>query len=364
MGKISLNDVKWKEFKIEDLFNISLSKGDNQANLLLDGNIPLISSGTTNNGICKFIKTGDEKSNIFNKNLITVDMFGKCYYHNYDFYSVSHGRINILFPKFILNEFIANFFIVVMENAFKNIFSYNRMCSQKRLIKMKIMLPIDEQENPNLKFMEDYIKQETKIQTQKIISYYENKLNDILSDFDLEKLKAVKYKNKKYKIFNFNNIFKEIKRGKRLTKNNQFSGNIPYISSTSLNNGVDNFISNDYNIRKFNNSLTIANSGSVGSCFYHRYEYIASDHVTALILENKNENIHLFMSSIIKKIEEKYSFNREIKDERIKKEKIILPVKDDDETQIDWEYMSNFVANIEKEKIETVLRYIYIYIYI
>lgn len=60
MGKISLNDVKWKEFKIEDLFNISLSKGDNQANLLLDGNIPLISSGTTNNGICKFIKTGDE----------------------------------------------------------------------------------------------------------------------------------------------------------------------------------------------------------------------------------------------------------------------------------------------------------------
>jgi len=69
-------------------------------------------------------------------------------------------------------------------------------------------------------------------------------------------------------------IFETIKRGKRLKKSDHISGNIPYISSTKMNNGCDGFLGNQKGVRKFRNCLTIANSGSVGSVFYHDYQFI------------------------------------------------------------------------------------------
>lgn len=127
--------------------------------------------------------------------------------------------------------------------------------------------------------------------------------------------------------FLFSDIFTKIQRGKRLTKSNQTQGDMPYVSSTATSNGVDNFIGNTENIRVFSNCLSLANSGSVGSVFYHHYSFVGSDHITALELEKPNKYVYLFLSGVIKRLEEKYSFNREINDVRIKREKILLPVK-------------------------------------
>ena len=96
---------------------------------------------------------------------------------------------------------------------------------------------------------------------------------------------------------------------------------MPYISSSSLNNGVDNYICNKENVRIFKDCLTLANSGSVGTCFYQPFEFVASDHVTKLENNNFNKYIYLFISAILCKISTKYSFNREINNDRIKKKK-------------------------------------------
>lgn len=353
MSKLTLDSVEWGEFRIKDLFELHLSKGDNQANLLDEGNIPLVSSGLNINGISKFIREGDGKSELFDGNILTVDMFGKAFYHEYNFFSVSHGRINILIPKFEITKFIAIFIVAEIDKNFSNVFSYNRMCSQKRLRSSKILLPIDYKGRPNWQFMEDYVKQEMKVQSKKVASYYENKLMKL--GFDLLDLEV------EWKEFFFTDIFKEIKRGKRLTKSNQIDGNTPYVSSTGINNGVDNFIGNDKKVRKYANNLSLANSGSVGSCFYHKYEYIASDHITALTSEYADEYVYKFMSTIISRLEEKYSFNREINDKRISREKLFLPIEKNGKPH--WEYMSNFIKKLEKENIEKTLNHIYIYIY-
>lgn len=163
-----------------------------------------------------------------------------------------------------------------------------------------------------------------------------------------------------WEVFPFDKIFRKIQRGRRLKKDDHIDGDVPYVSSTSLNNGVDGFIGNDDKVRKFKNNLTLANSGSVGSCFYHHYEYIASDHVTSLTLENADKYIYLFMATIVKRLEEKYSFNREVNDKRIRTEKLILPV--DENGNPHWEYMSQFMQNLEAEKVQEVLEPIYIYI--
>jgi len=39
-----------------------------------------------------------------------------------------------------------------------------------------------------------------------------------------------------------NDIFPEIQRGKLLKKDDHKKGNVPYVSSTAFNNGVDGFV--------------------------------------------------------------------------------------------------------------------------
>lgn len=63
----------------------------------------------------------------------------------------------------------------------------------------------------------------------------------------------------------------------------------------------------------------------------------------------------MFLSGIIKRLEEKYSFNREINDKRIQREKILLPVNE--EGLPDWQFMENFMKQIEQDKITVVLNY-------
>lgn len=154
------------------------------------------------------------------------------------------------------------------------------------------------------------------------------------------------FNQREWREFFLSDIFTKIQRGKRLTKKNQISGDIPYISSSMSNNGIDGFIGNENNIRKFSNCLTIANSGSAGSIFYHNYEFIASDHVTALINENLTKEHYMFLAACLSMIGEKYSFNRELSDTRIKREKIMLPIDDNDLP--DWDFMRNYV--LEKER--------------
>ena len=355
MSKLTLDSVKWEEFFIggtNGIFDVSGTKTTHPNDLKKDGTIPRVTCAATNNAIDDFYQ--NEATEI--GGVLTVDSATDGYvsYQSNDFIATNHVE-KIMNKTGKINKYIGLFLKIAIDKSKLGKYSYGYKFSQKRIIRQKIKLPIDKQDNPNWQFMEDYIKQEMKEQSQKIVNYYENKVLKL--SFELLDLEV------EWKEFFFTDIFKEIKRGKRLTKANQIEGNTPYISSTASNNGVDNFISNNKNIRKYKNNLSIANSGSVGSCFYHKYEYIASDHITALSCENADENIYKFMSTIIKRLENKYSFNREINDTRISREKLILPI--DKNGNPHWEYMSKFVKKIENEKINKIINHLsYIYIYI
>lgn len=112
---------------------------------------------------------------------------------------------------------------------------------------------------------------------------------------------------------------------------------------------------NESGVRKFSDCLTVANSGSVGSAFFHQYEFVASDHVTRLKREGLNKYAYLFMIPLINRLSEKYSFNREINDNRIKREKLILPATETGE--IDFTFMSSFMKEVEQDILGTTLKY-------
>ena len=347
MSKLKLTDVEWGEFKVGDIFEIFTgSLIDNPKS----GTIPRITATDVNNGVAMFTSRYEEKARYFS-NFISVSFLGSVFYHK-DTVSLDMKIHGIKPCGYELKSESALFLIPLIKNfSFK--YSYGYQLSTRILVNQKLMLPINSQGQPNWQFMEDYIKQEQKQQAQKIIDYYEHKLVELAADVvGLDKVK--------WKTFRFTEVFQEIQRGKRLTKANQTNGPKPYISSTSENNGVDAFIGNETGVRKFEDVLTLANSGSVGSTFYQQFEFVASDHVTALKSENADKYAYLFLSTVVKRLEKKYSFNREINDTRIKREKIILPA--DKQGNPDFQYMSDFVKKLELDKVQEVLEYIYIYI--
>lgn len=348
-SRLSLSDVEWGEFRIKDIFDVCGTKTTHPTKLISDGlNIRITCAGT-NNGLDGFYHNMPTESG----GVLTVDSAtdGYIFYQKFDFLATDHVEKIMLKNKKKICKEIGLFLKSAIDKSKSSKYRYGYKFSQTRIKNQIIKLPIDSFGYPNWKFMENYIKQEQKVIAQKVISYYEQKMLE--TAFDLVGLEDVEWNE-----FNFNDVFRKIQRGKRLKKDDHIEGNTPYISSTSLNNGLDQFIGNKEKIRKFKNNITLANSGSVGSCFYHEYEYIASDHVTSLTLDNADKYTYMFMSTIIKRLEEKYSFNREINDKRIRNEKFILPV--DKNGSPHWKYMSEFMKKIESENLEKVLEYIYI----
>lgn len=139
---LAIDQYNWSYFKIKKLFNVELATGDIKAGECLPGDVPLISSGTLNNGVVEYIdEIGDGISAIFAGNKITVDMFGQSFYQPSDFFSVSHGRVNVLNPFFNgFNKYHGLFIATVINNE-KYRFSYNRACYSGVIEELEIKLP-------------------------------------------------------------------------------------------------------------------------------------------------------------------------------------------------------------------------------
>jgi Type I restriction modification DNA specificity domain len=149
--------------------------------------------------------------------------------------------------------------------------------------------------------------------------------------------------------FNFYKIF-WLKRGRRLITQNQIEGEIAYISSSKKNNGIDNYITPPDYMTVYKNAITLNNSGSIGYCFYHTYNFVASDHCTILKIRDKDTildiYLFLFLKPIIETMKDKYGFAREMSDNRLKNEKIELPAqKRGNRFYPDWDYMREFIKH-------------------
>lgn len=159
--------------------------------------------------------------------------------------------------------------------------------------------------------------------------------------------------DREWKEFDLREVFPDIRRGKRLKSADHIDGHTPYVSSSAMNNGVDNFVSNECGVRKFTDCLTLANSGSVGKTFYHSYEFVASDHVTVLQSSRLNKYSYIFVATLVERLQEKYSFNREINNLRINREKVLLPV--DDFQKPDYAFMEEYIRERERQIVQSYI---------
>ena len=329
-----LNTREWKPFIIDDIFITDKGMYLNKKNIL-NGDIPYITAKSFDNGVNDFI--GNQP--LFTKDSVTIEKIKlSAYYQPHNFYC-SHD------VSVIQNENLnkhTSLFVCTMIKRQGVKYSYGRQAQLNVVKREVVFLPIDENNKPDWKFMEDYI---IELEDRKKAEY--NKyLGNGLKKIEYKKIDELS--DKEWKTFNLTDIFSQIQRGKRLIKSKQKEGNIPYVSSTSYNNGVDNFISNKKNVRMFSNCLSIANSGSVGASFYEPFTFVASDHITHLKNDKMNKYIYLFIATMTNRLSEKYNFNREINDNRISREKIMLPINAKEEP--DYIYMEQYIKNLMVKK--------------
>ena len=352
MSKLTLNSVEWGEFRIKDLFEIEAVKGRPIENYK-KGDIPYVSTAATNNAVINFIEK--DKNILTSAFAITVDPIkGTCFFHDYDFVGrgFSGASVNVL-RNINLNKYNGVFICSSIEKTSKLKASYGYLFNSNRLKMAVILLPIDFKGRPNWQFMEDYIKQEMKVQSSKVASYHENKLMKL--GFELLDLDV------KWKEFWMEDIL-DIKSGVRLTKADQIDGNIPFIGASDANNGVTEFVGNT-NKSLDSNVLGVNYNGSVVENFYHSYECIFSDDVKRIKFKNGeygDEFTYLFLKQMILSQKNKYQYGYKFNAKRMSRQKIMLPIDKNGEPH--WKYMSNFIKKLEKENIEKTLNHIYIYI--
>lgn len=338
-----MSDRCWKEFWLsgtDGIFHLKATASGIDGNKLISGEsqtIPYISRSDSMNGVKSFVSSKQkQKYKIDSGNCITIGLDTQTvFYQPHSFFTGQN--IQVLRNKELSQELA----LFLVETIRKQMVKFNwggNGATLGRLARLKIMLPVDKNGEPDFDYMESTIYELKKAKTIEYREFLKKELKSI------RYVEIPKLDEKDWAAFHIVELFDKVQRGKRLKTEDHIVGNTPYISSTAINNGVDNFIGNKKNVRRYTHCLSLANSGSVGSCFYEPFEFIASDHVTHLKKNGINKYQYLFLSVMLNRLSEKHNFNREINDTRIKTEVIVLPV--DGNGAPDYSYMEQYIKNI------------------
>lgn len=279
----NINIWDWKTYKLNDIITIIKPIKTYKINEINDGNIPLISSKSSQNGVTKYV---NDYSIDIDHEYMTINRNGSVGY-----VFVQCGKIaitqDVLICDVINKDINIHLLSVLLTNKLTKIYSYSNKLTIEKLKNESIMYPTNEH-----KFE--------------------------LSTFD---------NNKKWKEYNLNDILLRVQPLKKFKINSSVNGNIPLITRNSKNNGISKYI-NDYSFDPSDNErlITIAPSGSTGYCFYHPYKFAIDGNILVYNILDKNINPHLLAILITNKFTQKYNYNNGLTNDKILNETILYPI--------------------------------------
>ena len=349
---------QFKQFKIGELFTVTsgkwLSKVDQKP-----GKTPFISSSAKNNGIMTYIN----KKPLFPANTITVASHGSVgatFFQTVPYYASSNVN-SLSYKNGNLSEKVGLYFVAAIQHVSKN-YGFSHILSVTRTKQMEIMLPVTPVGDPDFEYMTMRIRE---LETQRIRELETQRIRELeaylrvtgLDDTTLSAGEAQALtQNVKWKKFKIGDIF-DIRKGRRLTKANQLSGNTPFIGSSANDHGVTGHIGQDPIFE--GRTLTVSYNGSVGQVFYQTDPYWASDDINVLSLKNKDveltPEIGNYLVTCLTMAGKGFGYNRKWNVARMIETAIELPVTADDD--IDFDYMQNYIRATEKQTIKGVVEY-------
>ena len=362
-GKVetSLNEqldrVEWGEFKIGDLFEIESYKkkfDSNKVQVLDNGKYPYIVRMGSNNGQKGFIN--EDESFLNDGNTIS---FGQdtatMYYQEFPYFTGDKIKIVKAKDKRFSKK-NAQFFLSTMKKSF-SAFSWGASSFNVDIIKaQKITLPILSNNKIDFDFMDGFIAALESERMTNLRAYLSAanltdytltaKEQQALDDFEQQKIK--------FSSFSYSNIFNNIAQGRRLKKDDQIYGEIPFVMAGVTNTGVVNYISNP--VASFpKNSITI---DIFGNTFYRNYEYGAGDDTGVYWssdTEYSKEIMLFFTTSMEKSIFGKFDYGNKLRSSQSFDFTMQLPIFN---KKPDFETMETFISAILKLVIKDVVLYV------
>lgn len=345
---VGLDKVEWKEFSVGELFDIKIGKNiDGNKVDRVNGGTAYITRKENTNGLDGFVNYDSEFLNSIYPVITIGNETAEPYVQDFPFFTGT--KVNILLPKFKMDTSILKY-IATSLRQHKGKYSYSFTINSTRLKKQNILLPADKNGNPNFQYMSDFVKKLELDKVQEVLEYIYIyiRMMTILE----EKVCEISWKD-----FWIEDVC-EIKSGVRLTKANQEIGLRPFVGASDSDNGVTAFVSNK-NKSLDANVLGVNYNGSVVENFYHPYEAIFSDDVKRLKWKDEiygNKYTYLFLKQMILSQKIKYAYGYKFNGERMKRQKIMLPVT---ETGLpDYDYMTSYMQKQELEQIFKILNYL------
>ena len=188
---------------------------------------------------------------------------------------------------------------------------------------------------------------------------------------------AEKSKNVQYRKFRIVDLF-EVKNSHNILKSDIMfgSGNTPYVTAGSSNNGILGYIDYDKDMLESGNCIFIGGKSMTVS--YQEKDFFSNDsHNLLLILKDadkRTERIQLFMvCAIYKSLSSKYAWNDSISYKKIQSDICCLPIllNDDDTPAIDpdhiyhpdgyipdFDYMQDRIWELEQDRIRELEQYL------
>ena len=343
----NLDEKTWSAVELDSMADVSSGR-DIYAQERIEGKMPYVTAGTANNGIGYFVGNSNDS---MDKNIISVNRNGAVGEAFFFFFKALFGndcRMVVLRKTKNAN---AQIFIARSISCQKAAFSYSRKLGTARLKRLHFMLPVTHEGEPDYEYMAEYMQQKREVMLSKYHAYVEKRIAELGSPVEIPTLNE-----KEWREFPLDDVF-TVSAGKRLETRNKIPGTCPFIGATDNGNGVTGFVGND-NASKDSNLLGVNYNGAPCIAFYHPYKCILTDDVKRLHLRNYKDNkfVLLFFVAVFAQQRSKYSYGYKFKEQRMLRQKLMLPVTDSGEP--DYEYMEQYTKNMMIRKYQQYLAHI------
>ena len=270
----------------------------------------------------------------------------------------SSQNVFVLIPNY--KELINLLVVAAIDKILINYGGYSSYPTLQTLKEHVIELPTKDGKI-DFEFMDAYISE---LEEERISELEEERISELaaylkVSGFDNYELSSEEkdaleiYNDMVFDEYKFKDIFNNIKQGRRLKKDDQIIGNIPFVMSGRTNTGVVGYISNP--IALFSkNSITI---DIFGNSFYRNYDFGAGDD-TGIYWNSEvqypKETMLYFTTAMEKALFGKYSYGKKLRSSQSFNFKMQLPTKNN---EIDFTYMERLISAVKKLVIKDVVLY-------
>lgn len=371
---MKLSDREWKDFSVPYVFK-KIQRGKRLKNAdHVPGVVPYVSSTANNNGVDDYIEAIDGTRVFANCiSLANSGSVGTAFYEPFAFVASDHVTS---LKRENTSQYVYLFLTAVLEQQGSN-FNFNREINDLRIRKMRVMLPVDDNDEPDYQFMEYYVKELMAAKRKQYQEYVEQRLVEL--GIDNVKIPKGGYNldldSREWKKFNVNDIFVVGHGFYNKKPPMSENGDFPFIGASGENNGVTGFttkkdVENNSKLGYGTNEpldkkifskghLCVVNNGSaIGYTYYQPGNFTCTHDVNPLWLRSykMNKYLGLFLSQMIKSQGICFAYARKWRPSRMIHSCIMLPVNDNNEPN--YEFMEECGRKIMAKKYNQYLKYL------